>query len=315
MESVIRSLEIPGGIKQKTWFELEEIELTPELQRFYDGSFYWPKATKDKPGIIGNFVTTREGFVSFNIPGKLHAGFISESNPGDRFIMGLTRTLASVDQDGVKGAIMNGANTLNVEKDVIMTAADIYPDAEQQYREYLEKKVGQQFKQAPLIFVTGSGRLEFDAEVFKESAEIETFVLTTSDGVREVKERTKDLKKGYVPPQVIVVGQGRAVNLPKAMEILRKEYGFTRLLTEGGARFFNNLHKDSLIQLDLQSIAPMIAGNDRSKGKDDRVSMADGYQFSPEEAPRFDLFSSKTDGRFLYLQYARQLKNVSDQAR
>jgi hypothetical protein len=57
-----------------------------------------------RPYVIGNFVSTIDGVVSFEIPGESGCGDISGFNEADRFIMGLLR--ASVD------AVIVGAGTL-----------------------------------------------------------------------------------------------------------------------------------------------------------------------------------------------------------
>ena len=55
--------------------------------------------------MIGNFVSTLDGIVSFLIPGKEGGGEISGHDEADRFIMGLLR--ASAD------AVMVGVGTLH----------------------------------------------------------------------------------------------------------------------------------------------------------------------------------------------------------
>ena len=61
-------------------------------------------AHHDQPYVVGNFVSTLDGVVSFEIPGKSGGGEISGFNEADRFIMGLLR--ASAD------AVIVGAGTL-----------------------------------------------------------------------------------------------------------------------------------------------------------------------------------------------------------
>ena len=77
--------------------------LPEELKIVYDGDLRF-SALDSKPYVIGNFVSTIDGVVSFEIPGKSGGGDISGFNEGDRFIMGLLR--ASVD------AVIVGSGTL-----------------------------------------------------------------------------------------------------------------------------------------------------------------------------------------------------------
>jgi len=68
--------------------------LPEELTILYDGDLRFP-AVDFKPYVIGNFVSTIDGVVSFEISGASGGGDISAFNEADRFIMGLLR--ASVD--------------------------------------------------------------------------------------------------------------------------------------------------------------------------------------------------------------------------
>src|ERR1051326_8012518 len=79
--------------------------LPEDLKRLYGGDLQFPPAFKDRPYVIGNFVSTLDGIVSFRIPGKSGGGEISGHNEQDRFIMGLLR--ASAD------AVMIGSGTLH----------------------------------------------------------------------------------------------------------------------------------------------------------------------------------------------------------
>jgi hypothetical protein len=82
---------------------LDRIVLADELRILYGGDLRFP-AHGDRPYVIGNFVSTLDGVVSFEIPGKSGGGDISGFNEADRFTMGLLR--ASAD------AAIVGARTL-----------------------------------------------------------------------------------------------------------------------------------------------------------------------------------------------------------
>src|SRR5215203_5322293 len=82
---------------------LDDSVLPEELRVLYSGDLQFP-AHSDQTYVIGNFVSTLDGVVSFQIPGKSGGGDISGSNAADRFIMGLLR--ASAD------AVIVGAGTL-----------------------------------------------------------------------------------------------------------------------------------------------------------------------------------------------------------
>ena len=77
--------------------------LSEKLRNLYGGDLRFP-LHRDRPYVIGNFVSTLDGVVSFEVPGKSGGGDISGFNEADRFIMGLLR--ASAD------AVIVGAGTL-----------------------------------------------------------------------------------------------------------------------------------------------------------------------------------------------------------
>src|SRR5205814_1075730 len=78
------------------------LPLPPELATLY-GRLQFPSHV-GRPYVIGNFVSTLDGVVSLNIPGKAGGGPISGFNPHDHLIMGLLR--------GVADAVIVGAGTL-----------------------------------------------------------------------------------------------------------------------------------------------------------------------------------------------------------
>ena len=78
--------------------------LPEALRTLYGGDLHFSASGDRRPRVIGNFVSTLDGVVSFAIPGKAGGGNISGFNAGDRFIMGLLR--ASAD------AVMVGAPSM-----------------------------------------------------------------------------------------------------------------------------------------------------------------------------------------------------------
>src|SRR5689334_3746544 len=68
--------------------------LSAELQALYDGDLSFPDACRQRPFVIGNFVQTLDGVVSFKIGGHSGGGDISGRNEEDTFVMGLLRSCA-----------------------------------------------------------------------------------------------------------------------------------------------------------------------------------------------------------------------------
>ncbi len=68
------------------------LDLPPAFQSIY-GRWLLPAST-GRPYTYVNFVTSRDGRVSFNEPGKRSGGPISGYSPHDRWLMGLLRARA-----------------------------------------------------------------------------------------------------------------------------------------------------------------------------------------------------------------------------
>jgi hypothetical protein len=91
-----------------TLYEREEPKeqfLTPELQRLYGGDLSFPERHGNRPYVIGNFVETIDGVVSFGIPGRSGGREIRGGSDEDRFVMGLLRS--------VSDAVLVGSRTFN----------------------------------------------------------------------------------------------------------------------------------------------------------------------------------------------------------
>ena len=65
----------------RTLLESKTVEaspgLSPELHHLYGGDLHFPEASDSRPYVIGNFVATLDGVVSYQIPGKSGGGEIS----------------------------------------------------------------------------------------------------------------------------------------------------------------------------------------------------------------------------------------------
>ena len=72
---------------------LDQSVLSEELRILYGGDLRFP-AHRDRPYVIGNFVSTLDGVVTFEVRGKSGGGDISGFCGADRFLMGLLRASA-----------------------------------------------------------------------------------------------------------------------------------------------------------------------------------------------------------------------------
>jgi riboflavin biosynthesis pyrimidine reductase len=271
--------------------ESAESALPPELREMYDGDLRFGASSAGRPYVIANFVSTLDGVVSYAIKGKSSGSAISDSNPADRFIMGLLR--ASAD------AVMAGAGTLQaVGANSLWTPEYVYPDAKRLYAEYRINALHK--REYPLlVIVSGSGRLELERAIFKTSA-MRTVVVTTQDGKDEltrrgaatlssVEVRALNSKSGSIDPLAI-------------LDLLQGQFGVNTLLHEGGPTLFGQFLAAEAVDELFLTLSPQIAGR---KADSARPAIVQGVEFVPDSAPRLQMLSAKAMDAFLYLRYRR----------
>src|SRR5437763_7539468 len=163
-----------------------DVPLPPELAALY-GRLQFP-VHPVRPHVIANFVTSLDGVVALDTPGRSGGGEISGVNPHDRMVMGLVRAVAD--------AVVVGAGTLRAVPKHLWTAARIYPalaDAYQSLRIALGKP------EPPLtVVVTASGELDLDLPVF-QSGKVPALIATTTNGAQRLHGRG-------LPPLVQIAG-------------------------------------------------------------------------------------------------------------
>src|ERR1022692_3348785 len=127
--------------------ETSQPSVLPEALRIaYGSDLRFPPPGPQRPYVIGNFVSTVDGVVSYEIAGKSGGGDISGFDESDRFIMGLLR--ASAD------AVMVGSGTLHqTAPEHLFVADSIYPAARDLYAQYRSKALK---KTAPPLQVVGA---------------------------------------------------------------------------------------------------------------------------------------------------------------
>jgi len=271
--------------------EDSEPALPRELRELYDGDLRFRASSAGRPFVLANLVSTLDGVVSYEIEGKSSGSTISDSNPADKFVMGLLR--ASAD------AVMVGAGTLHdVSAESLWTPESTYPDAKHFYAEY---RVALHKPEYPLlVIVSGSGQLELERTIFHTPA-MRTVVITTSAGRDELTRRgaaalgsveihALDSSGGSIAPQAI-------------LELLQSQFKVKTLLHEGGPTLFGQfLAADAVDELFL-TLSPQIAGR---KSDGIRPSVVQGVEFMPDAAPWFQMVSVKEEAAYLYLRYRRR---------
>lgn len=260
------------------------------LHEQYGGDLYFPLRNDRRPYVVGNFVSSLDGIVSFRIPGKSGGGEISGNNEPDRFIMGLLR--ASAD------AIVIGAGTLQATSpNHVWTPEAVYPEAASLYREYRTVVL---HKPAPAltVIVSASGALDLNRPMFRRSSP-PIRILTTAKG----RDRLRDAGAGSLPATEVIVleDSGGTLGLTAILHLLHEDYGVRLLLHEGGPTLFGEFVAAGLVDEFFLTIAPQIVGSNAERP---RPTMVWGSDFLPETAPWVRLLSVKQSGEHLFLRYA-----------
>ena len=277
----------------RTLFERQEPPVPPvlpdDLRMAYGGDLHFAPAS-GRPHVIGNFVSTLDGIVSYAIPGKSGGGDVSGFNEGDRFIMGLLR--ASAD------AVMVGAATLQeAGRRHLLTAQSINPsssDAYERYRHGVLRKPPYPIS----VIVSGSGSVDLDRATFRTS-EVRAVIITTEAGLETLRAKgVEDLPSTEIR---VIPAPAPVLPAPAILDLLWREFDVRLLLHEGGPGLFGSFIAEGLVDEFFLTIAPQLAGR---KPGSKRPGMIEGVEFLPQNAPWLDLLSVKQSGDHLYLRHA-----------
>ena len=269
--------------------------LPEELKILYGGELRFP-ALDVRPYVIGNFVSTIDGVVSFEIPGKSGGGDISGFNEADRFIMGLLR--ASVD------AVIVGAGTLReVAPGHLWLAECVYPEASERYARYRQKVLNKIVP--PLnVIVSGSGAVDLQRAVFRSGA-VRTLIVTSHEGAERLAQNGV---AAFTSSEVRAIeGLGGKIAPAAILKLLRDEFGVKILLHEGGPALFGDFVAHGCVDELFLTVAPQFAGRD---AKRQRPGVVAGAEFLPQTAPWLKLLSVKQSASHLYLRYDNSQNRV-----
>jgi riboflavin biosynthesis pyrimidine reductase len=266
--------------------------LPEDLRTFYGGDLQFPVGIRGRPYVVGNFVSTLDGVVSYEIPGKAGGGDISGFDEGDRFIMGLLR--ASAD------AVLIGAGTLHeVVRGHVWAAEFVNRSTCESYAHYREQMLHK--PKFPLnVVVSGSGRVDLERAIFRRS-DVRTIIVTTPDG----RERLVSAGAQALPATEVraIQAQGSLLSATDILDLLWRDFDVRLLLHEGGPMLFGTFIAQKLVDEFFLTIAPQLAGRSVVKP---RPGMVSGVEFSPDTAPWLDILSAKQSGEHLYLRYQQR---------
>jgi riboflavin biosynthesis pyrimidine reductase len=208
------------------------------------GNLSFPPAHVERPWTYANFVQSIDGIASFK--GAHAAGSDISQSVEDRWLMDLLRAHAD--------AIIMGINTL-VEETLSSPSLNggrgpVYRIEEEMLRD-LRIRLGR--KRERVIFVTASGSVDTRGYRVFDGDQMDAAVLTTAAGAARLKVRSPDVK-------VIIAGESKTIDLPLAMNMLRKEMGIEHLLCEGGPTFYGSMSRSGMIDEKFVTISPVEIG-------------------------------------------------------
>jgi riboflavin biosynthesis pyrimidine reductase len=277
----------------RTLFEGEQehaqTALPEALRDLYSGDLHFPARRAQRPYVIGNFVSTPDGVVSFKVKGRSGDKAISGSDPGDRFIMGLLR--ASVD------AVMVGARTVHdVSPEGLWIPEHTYPDAKNLYTDY-RLNVLHKPKYPLNVVVSASGALELGRAVFR-TPEVRTVVITTPSG-KDALAKAGASRLGSVAVHALET-VGNSIEPLTMIQFLRSQFGVQILLHEGGPTLFGQFLAAEAVDELFLTLSPQLAGR---AAHTNRPGIVQGVEFVPNSAPWYQLLSLRQRADHLYLRY------------
>ncbi len=269
----VRWLEPPDG---------RTVPLPPGLAEVY-GPLRLP-SHRGRPLVLSNFASTLDGIVALDLKGRAGGADISGSNPHDRWLMGLLRSVAD--------HVMVGAGTLRSVPHHLWTGDHIFPQAAGAYRT-LRNALGKP-RQPVNVVVSASGAVDLALPVFS-SGKVQSLVLTTSAGARRLRSQG-------IPPSVEVVsaGGGRRLRARALLDALPRSGPDPILLLEGGPHLLGDFLSEGLVDELFLTLAPQIAGRDPSAS---RLGLVEGRAFAPAHPLWGEFRALSQAGDHLFLRY------------
>jgi riboflavin biosynthesis pyrimidine reductase len=253
--------------------------LPAAFQQIYPGGWSIPTYV-DRPHIYSNFAISRDGRISFNMPGQAEAQYVTKAAPHDRWLMGLLRMRAD--------AVMVGDATVRNEKEFLSSAESIYPDDAAAFAAQRKKDGRAAF---PLtVILSADGRLPADAPCLN-SQDHHIILATTGKGM----ENARQLQH---PQLDLLEFAGDLVDLRQLVRILYEKYNVRTLLCEGGANVFGGLLAAGLIDEEFVTWCPTFVGRAPDAF---RPSYCEGVAWTPDAAPYSMPVSLHKGGDYLYL--------------
>ena len=153
----------------------EQASLPDPFREIYPGDWQL-RRHETRPYIYTNFAMSRDGRISFNLPGQRAARFVTKSDPHDRWLMGLLRMRSD--------AVLIGDETIRAEPDYLSSAETIYPDDAAAFT-HQRRREGRSARPLTVI-LSAEGRIPEDAQCL-QCCEERVIIATTCRGVDRAK--------------------------------------------------------------------------------------------------------------------------------
>jgi len=254
------------------------LPLPPELEERYGGPLRFPDRS---PFLFANFVSTLDGVVSYDVPGIEGAQQVSASHAADRFVLALLRAVAD--------AVIVGAGTLRKEPKSVWTATSVMPDLAPAFGE-LRRRLGRPLHPTTVI-VTSTGDVDRSLPAFRGEAPV--ILATTRRGAAYAESLPN--------ASVRLVADAAPFTSRAILDLVLRETGGTRILTEGGPTVLGGFLREGLIDELFLTVAPRLAGR---SSEHRRLALVEAAAFEPKTSPRGRLLSLKSADDYLFTRYA-----------
>ena len=258
----------------------EQASLPDPFREIYPGDWQL-RRHETRPYIYTNFAMSRDGRISFNLPGQRAARFVTKSDPHDRWLMGLLRMRSD--------AVLIGDETIRAEPDYLSSAETIYPDDAAAFT-HQRRQEGR--SPLPLtVILSAEGRIPEDAQCL-QCCEEKVIIATTCRGV----DRAKALAHAC-QLEVLELGE-EWVDLHQLVHLLHASYQIKTLLCEGGATVFGNMLNAQLVDEEFVTWCPTFVGRDPNCF---RPSYCEGVAWTPTSAPYSKPIGMHKAGDYFFL--------------
>jgi riboflavin biosynthesis pyrimidine reductase len=162
------------------------------------------------------------------------------------------------------------------------------------------------------IFVSGTGNIRLENFKIFDGDLIDTAIITTRPGAERLAEQTS-----HPHVKVIAAGDGRWVDLPLAMKLLRSKMGVRYLLSEGGPTLNGHITRARLVDERFLTVSPIEVGQTAPMDSEEvryamdiplrlRPTSFTGPGFSKDEALWWNWVSCRKVGDHQFNRYRRR---------